>query len=168
MLRLLEKQTATEAEIGILFFPQVKSSAKLEAPTTCWLQEQWWWMDEKQAGGWVGCASLGVWGEMQTSRRLIQNRGEGEVQWAQLCTLHTTPAIPTEKIEAFLSPYISSSQLASQLREPSLRICVHVYLRGSNEELQHGRTICLLRYTHHLQRVVLLHKKPQAHGTDAQ
>lgn len=130
MLRVLEKQTATETEIGILFFPQVKSSVKLEASTSRWLREQWWWMDEGQAGGWVGCASLGVWGEMQTPRKTqrCQKRVEGEVQWAQLCMLRTPPAIPTLKVKAFLLPRISNFQLASQLREPSLHPCTTAYM----------------------------------------
>lgn len=97
------------------------------------------------------------------------SRGEGEVQWAQLRSFHMTPAIPTKKIKVFLSPCTSDPQLASQLREPSLHICIHAYSRGSNEELQHGRTICPLHYAQRLQlAVMLLHEKLQAHGTVTQ
>lgn len=74
-----------------------------------------------------------------------------------------------KEIEAVLSPRTPDPQLASQLRELSLHICIHAYSWNSNEELQHGRTLCRLRYAHCLQlAVMLLYEKLQAHGTDTQ
>lgn len=84
-------------------------------------------------------------------------------------TSHCPSYSHKKEIKAVLSPRTPDPQLASQLRELSLHICIHAYSWHSNEELQHGRTICWLRYARCLQlAVMLLYEKLQAHGTDAQ
>lgn len=59
--------------------------------------------------------------------------------------------IKSQSIFITMHLQLPASQPAQRAIPAPLHYCVHTYLRGSDEELQHGRTVCPLHYAHHLQ-----------------